>query len=218
MYKQKELFSTDVVDEEKQVVIYQILSFNDTKYLEVGVNAGGTIISVLDKLRSYRKNGFAVGTDLFEDIVLESKNKVGGCNDFTLQTHRFGIHPDGHDLGINTVYKEVLDNKLKEMGFNNFSLYKGYNHDIIPTLDMLFDVIFIDSNHTYKACKEDYNLCLPKSHVDTVFIFHNAGKAETLECYKDGGPYLVCEELKQDKSLEYMGHFTERMACFKKIV
>ena len=45
----------------------------------------------------------------------------------------------------------------------------------------------------------------------------NAGIEEVESCYPDGGPYKVCEELKQMDTLKYEGKPTPRVKVFKRV-
>ena len=98
-----------------------------------------------------------------------------------------------------------------------FTLIKGYSDSVVPKLDKVYDVIFVDGNHTYKQCKKDFEMAFEKSKVGTDFIFHNAGIEEVEDCYPDGGPYKVFEDLKKDDSLSYTNKPTERVKVFRRI-
>ena len=65
--------------------------------------------------------------------------------------------------------------------------------------------------------KQDFLLSFEKSKIGTYFIFHNAGIEEVESCYPDGGPYKVCEELKQMDTLKYEGKPTPRVKVFKRV-
>ena len=93
----------------------------------------------------------------------------------------------------------------------------GYSDDVVPTLEKEYDVIFIDGNHTYKQCKKDFHMAFDKSKIGTFFIFHNAGIEEVEDCYPDGGPFKVCEELKKDDRLDYFRKPTERVKIFRRV-
>tara|TARA_Y100000034_G_C6849853_1_gene385431 strand:- start:479 stop:1102 length:624 start_codon:yes stop_codon:yes gene_type:complete len=203
----KQLFLSDVTDEEFNAIYDVVKSINKEHidYLEIGCNAGGTLVRLLNKSNKENINVHLTGIDLFEDIVYETQNPKE-------QTHR---HSEDY---INTAKKYELEYELMRNGFSNkFELIKGYSDNIVPLLDKNFDVIFVDGNHTYKQCKKDLYLSFEKSKIGSYFIFHNAGIEEVEPYYPDGGPYKVCEELKQNKNLEYVGKPTKRVKVFKRI-
>ena len=56
-----------------------------------------------------------------------------------------------------------IENKLKELNFNNFKLLKGRSSDVINTLPELENVVcFIDGDHSYNAVKADFNSIIKK--------------------------------------------------------
>ena len=232
-------FESDVTKDEFEG-IYNIIKNKSSEkgmiekcvdYLEIGCNAGGTLARILDNSIEDNLDIHVTGVDLFEDIVLES-------NDQKEQTH---IHDE---LNINTVPVDIMNNMLlnniidelhvqteksslnsenypknhKNQAFKGkFKLVKGYSDDVVPKLNKKFDVIFVDGNHTYKQCKKDFEMAFEKSKIGTDFIFHNAGIEEVDDCYPDGGPYKVCEELKKDKRLSYLSKPTKRVKVFRRV-
>ena len=232
-------FESDVTMEEFDAIYDVIKNKSSEKgmiekcvdYLEIGCNAGGTLARILDNSIEDNLDIHLTAVDLFEDIM-EDKS------DQTEQTH---IHDE---LNMNTVPLEILENLLldkcpddahqaalnvaldsknypkhhKNQGFKDkFKLIKGYSDDVVPKLDGKYDVIFVDGNHTYKQCKKDFEMAFEKSKVGTDFIFHNAGIEEVEDCYPDGGPYKVCEDLKKDDRLSYTNKPTERVKVFRRI-
>ncbi len=181
--------------DEFEIIIKPLSEFESPTYLEIGVLQGGTFNKVLKHLDG---NGFAHGVDLFEDLIHEKQNYEVGWPDRT-QTHVVE-----REFGLNTSYRLDLDNALREK-YTNFKLYKGYSNKIVSEIDAVFDVCFIDGNHTYKQTLLDFESCFNKSKVGTYFIFHNTTESEFRELYRDGGPYKVCNELMKNKNVEYLG-------------
>ena len=69
------------------------------EYLEIGCNAGGTLVRILDKITEDNFDIHLTGVDLFEDIMEDD-------DDATMQTH---IHDE---LNMNTVPIEILTNLM----------------------------------------------------------------------------------------------------------
>lgn len=187
------LFYTGVKSVEHQLIMDCFVGIEKPVYLEVGVNYGGTFQKMLPK------SFMAYGVDLFDMAYEEELNfKVGW-------PHRTQTHDIGGKFGLNTAIIDELTKALKKRGHDNFKLIKGYSHEQIPLIDDVFDVVFIDGNHTYNQTKFDFECCFKKSRIGTCFCFHNATEQEYRQFYKDGGPWKVCEELMDNKSLEYIG-------------
>ena len=74
----KQLFLSDVTDEEFNAIYDVVKSINKEHidYLEIGCNAGGTLVRLLNKSNKENINVHLTGIDLFEDIVYETQNLV----------------------------------------------------------------------------------------------------------------------------------------------
>lgn len=210
---------TDLTEVETQSIIDCLRQFDCPKYLEIGVYFGGTFVKILNYLKNNKSSYTCVGVDLFEDII----NEVDNYNNrfkpgIESQTHVVLRLPHEIEGGkLNTCVKNELKEKLLNNGCLNFELVKGYSDSVLPTLNQKFDVMFIDGNHTYVQALKDFNNCYNLSKIGSYFIFHNTTEKETRDAYHDGGPYKVCEELKSDKRLEYIGMF-DGTKIFKRII
>lgn len=199
---------SDVSENERNKITNCLDEFKNPQYLEIGVYYGGTIFHVLNYLKQSKKNFYCCGVDLFEDLAQQNENYIKRFQEgIDTQTHVVFRH--GYEIEpfkLNGSVMNDLKEKLNINGFsdNDFSLFKGQSDDVLPKLDKIFDVIFIDGNHSYIQVKEDYENCFKYlSKIGTYFIFHNATEAE-VEIYKDGGPYKLCEELKNNLNLSHV--------------
>lgn len=181
---------------EKQEIFNHILSFENPSYAEIGVYFGGTFSEVLDFLRKNKKHFNAVGFDLFEDIALSE------------------YHDDQtHDLVnkwniLNVAYKTELEEKLKKLGHTNFTLIKGPSEKCMKDFNGIFDIILIDGNHAYKQVKLDFEASLTKCRKGSIIIFDNSSdniNPDPQYVARDGGPWLLCQELKKNSNLEFLG-------------
>jgi hypothetical protein len=103
-------------------------------YIEIGIQFAGTFRKVLPLLR---KKDYAIGIDLFEELV-----------------HYTGAQTHGHFYSNYDDIIKLLDN----LGFNRkqYLMLKGDSAQIIPTISMQeIAYTFIDANHTFEACKTD---------------------------------------------------------------
>ena len=58
---------------------------------------------------------------------------------------------------------------------------RGYSTEVMPNADKHFqkiDFLFIDGDHSYEACKQDWQLCSPRLKSGSLVIFHDIGWAE----------------------------------------
>ena len=155
---------------------------------------------------------FAAGSKIAEKWVPKASKKT-----VVIDNSKFFRMDKDVPLIVPEVNPEQLKHHKNQNFDGKFTLIKGYSDSVVPKLDKVYDVIFVDGNHTYAQCKKDFEMAFEKSKVGTDFIFHNAGIEEVEECYPDGGPYKVCEELKKDDRLSYTGKPTERVKVFRRI-
>ena len=67
-------------------------------------------------------------------------------------------------------------NEFKEniSGYKNIKYYVGDRKEYIDKFKLkYFDLIFVDSDHTYKSVKEDIQLCLPRLKPGGMIVFHD---------------------------------------------
>lgn len=140
------------------------------RYLEIGVFGGGTIAF----LRSVAPNVRFFGIDLFEDLITSSAN-----------TH------------ISGNYKK--DDVQAFLG-DDVHLIKGDSARMLLDVREIFDLIFIDGNHTYKATKLDFELSSRVLACEGIIALHNASSwgSPDFNSYNrvDGGPWQVATELR----------------------
>lgn len=210
--REERILMSGIVPEERDIILRLLLEFENPVYGEIGILFGGTIYNVLKHCKKHNKDVKVYGFDLFEDLLLEEEKFTVGWPHRT-QTHNM---LGNGTFGVNVAYEYEIENALKEKGFDNFTLIKGNSSDTIPKVDEIFDVVFIDGNHTYKQTMLDFEAFYEKSKIGTYFIFHDTLKWQADKDYKDGGPWKVCNELRSDNSLKYTGHYN-RSAVFKRI-
>ncbi|HPW90659.1 MAG TPA: class I SAM-dependent methyltransferase [Paludibacteraceae bacterium] len=73
---------------------------------------------------------------------------------------------------------------FNKYNFNNIALIQGNIDVVLPKLlDNLpkLDIVFFDANHTYEATINYFQLCLPKIHSKTVFIFDDIHWSKAME-------------------------------------
>tara|TARA_B100000686_G_scaffold350370_2_gene446166 strand:- start:1087 stop:1869 length:783 start_codon:yes stop_codon:yes gene_type:complete len=195
---------TDLTEPEYRCIIEHLKKFDNPAYLEIGVYFGGNFTKVLSFLEENNENFKAVGVDLFESL-LDAQNEN--------QTHdivnKWNI--------LNVAFKDDLERFLKGSGFTNFEFIQGNSDRVVASLDQKFDVFFIDGNHTFDQTLKDANACIEKSKKGSFLIFHNASDnmvPDPQYVKRDGGPWKVCEQLKNSNDLRYVGLF-DRCAVFE---
>lgn len=89
---------------------------------------------------------------------------------FTIDT--FKENPEG--LGTQkkkfTTLKGFQEN-IK--GFNNIEHFIGKSKDILPKLDIIADLVFIDGDHSYPGVKKDILSSWPKLRPGGMFVLHD---------------------------------------------
>lgn len=159
----------------------------NAKYLEIGVFGGGTINFIKKSAPGIE----CTGVDLFEDFKENSEN-THVCGTYTLEDVQNFLGPD-------------------------VTLIKGDSKLILSQIKEKYDLIFIDGNHTYEGTKADLQNSLPLLADGGFIAFHNCSSTYSpdydLYCTKDGGPWLVCLELKLDLKMKLVGEI-ERINVF----
>lgn len=82
---------------------------------------------------------------------------------------------DLFDLVNGAEYVETLVDLFKERGTDKYTEFcRGYTHEVAPTLDHLkFKFIFIDADHAYETCRQDFELWSPLLEPDGLISFHD---------------------------------------------
>jgi precorrin-6B methylase 2 len=105
-----------------------------------------------------------------------------GSGDNTLSVaNSYASHPDSTIVCIDlwedneekhSEYKTFLNN-IEESGKGNITVYRGYSHKIVPTLENeSFDIIYIDGSHEPECVLEDAVLSFRKLKTGGVMIFN----------------------------------------------
>lgn len=194
----KSKYVSDLTDNEKwsllAVLLYLERNNKAVEYLEVGIYAGGTIKFLKDNSTLSK----FTGVDLFEDF------KPSGDNTHTWKNY------------TQAQVWEVL-------GKERVTLHKGFSVACLNDLqkaNKLFDFIFIDGNHTYKATKEDFEASLPLLKKSGYVAFHNCspGASEEDKYYikLDGGPWMLTHELLSNSGFKLVVEI-DRVRIFQKI-
>jgi hypothetical protein len=164
---------TEILPIEKKAIFDCLDKLSDVPltYVEIGVLFGGTFRKVLDHLKNKKVDNYkCIAVDLFEDFVCKDDNTHGG----------------------DSCQREKLQDALEALGHTNFSLLKGDSQTVIPTIDK-FDngVVFIDANHTYKACLADFE-AINEKICSGFILFHDC---QMRHHWPDGGPDRVVDEI-----------------------
>jgi len=186
---------SDLTEVERQSIISCLEKFDAPRYCEVGVYFGGTFLSVMEWLVEHRKEWFAYGVDLFEDIV---------DHDNTDQTHdlynKWNI--------LNVAYSHELETHFLNRGMKTFSLLKGDSSEKILEVQEPCDVYFLDGNHTYAQTMKDALASIKHCKDGSYIVFHNASTSippDDQYLKRDGGPYKVVEALSYRDDIDFVG-------------
>jgi predicted O-methyltransferase YrrM len=195
---------TDLTEVEFLSICNHLDKFKNPKYLEIGVWWGGNFIKVANYLSNNFSDYHLTGVDLFESLISQQAQD---------QTHdifnKWNI--------LNVSFKGDLEQAIKNTGIENFTLKMGMSHETVEKLEEKYDVLFIDGNHTFDQTLKDAEACIRASKIGSFLIFHNASddiQPDPQYVERDGGPWSVCEKLKERKSLRYVGLF-DRCSIFE---
>lgn len=170
--------------------------FETPRYVEIGVYFGGTFATILQHLKDTKESYHCYGIDLFEDL----EDETFGPNQTHEKRNKWNI--------LNVAYKDGLEKKLREMGHENFTLLKGQSHEMVREIDTeCADVFFIDGNHTYEQVKLDAEAAMATAQMNSYIIFDNSSNdinPDPQYVALDGGPWKLCEELKEDSRVEFI--------------
>lgn len=160
--------------------------------------------------------------------ILEIGTLAGDYAQFLLATNPASVDlvdvfkaNDWRDL--NRFNKDEHYNFVKNRFKNNpeVKLYKGYSHEVLPTLNKKYDYIYIDANHDYEHASRDLNLSLPLL-AEGGIIGLNDYIYDDADHIVYGVIETVCEFLDKNKDWEVIGFaLQERMYAdiyIKKII
>ena len=83
------------------------------------------------------------------------------------------------DPNFNKNHIEMLGNIFPRSWFDMINFIPSKSSDYLPTIEDEFDFIYIDGDHTYKATKDDWNLCKNKYKKILLFDdYHLPGKVQ----------------------------------------
>lgn len=200
------MFESDVSEAERAIIFDALSTWKTPRYLEVGINFGGTFRAVLAYLQKNFVDFSMVGIDLFEDFI----NHI----DDPRQTHQTYLRKEeGNRAGavshegklLRVAYRDALEIALwREFGRERFTLIKGFSNKEIDKLVQEFDVAFIDGNHSYNQTMIDYEAVMRHVQPGSIILFHNATQIEA-DTYPGGGPWQVCLDLRKDDRVEDNG-------------
>lgn len=186
---------SDLTEAEHNAITRCLDEFEAPKYCEVGVYFGGNFDKVLNWLANNKEDYHGFGVDLFEDL-----SGIGQSD----QTHdlynKWNI--------LNVAHRDSLRSALEDRGREKFDLLKGNSDDVVASMETSCDVYFLDGNHTYAQTLADALACLSKTSSGAYLVFHNASKnipPDDQYVARDGGPWLVCDELSKREDIEYVG-------------
>ena len=185
-----------ITQDELSYMIELLSSFKNPIYGEIGVYFGGTFANILNFLKSNKESYKAYGFDLFEDLELQSFDNNN-------QTHEL---KNKWNM-LNVAYRDGLEKKLIEMGYVNFTLVKGSSNTSVDKCNEIFDLFFIDGNHTYRQVKMDFNSVIGKCKSGSVIVFDNSSNdipPDPRYVEIDGGPWKLCQELKSDSRVKFL--------------
>lgn len=181
---------SDLTDAEKKTIAAFVINNerikSTSKYLEVGVWAGGTI----QYMKEMTKTTQLTGIDLFEDLGSLEKS-----------TH-----------GSGTYMIQDVQNFLGKRA----RLIKGNSSVELNKLTEKFDHIFIDGDHSYDGLIADFDAARKILAPNGQISFHNCSThiwPDFAYVQQDGGPWLVAQELKASKEWRLAAE-VERVCVF----
>jgi predicted O-methyltransferase YrrM len=88
--------------------------------------------------------------------------------------------------------------------------------DTLPASDRLFDLAFIDGEHTDQACFRDFLWVLPLMKPDSAILFHDSSliykaiRLIALSLRKDGRPFALLKKKQSEMSAVFLGDLSRR--------
>lgn len=134
-----------------------ILLNNYKNIIEIGVNAGDTTITLCQAAK--KVEGHVYGFDMWDNHGLFNQFKQSGN-------------------------KKEVENKLKNAGYNNFTLYQKNTFDsdfsdfITSKVPHPYDLVFIDGCHSYKGCLNDFKSVYKNLSTIGSIIFHDTQRID----------------------------------------
>ena len=120
--------------------------------VEIGCYDGSTTRKYIDIVK--KNNGHVIVIDTF----------MGSEGVSQKEAHGFGVH----NSGLYKLFKDKF-RKYSDM----MTIMQGKSHECIPNLPENCDIIFIDADHMYEACKRDIKLSLPKVKTGGILCGHD---------------------------------------------
>ncbi len=90
--------------------------------------------------------------------------------------------------------------------YKQFSFFKDYSFNVAKSWDKPFDFIFIDGDHSYEACKQDFEDWYPLLSSGGFVAFHDSAPVTSVTVPHKGyeGPIRVVTELKKDSRVAFV--------------
>ncbi len=112
---------------------------------------------------------------------------------------------DGMTEGKRDTYSEWAKNVQH---LTNVLPLRGRNNEIAPLFTNGIDLLFIDSDHSYEAIKEDITNWLPKLRNNGIIVLHDVGWAEGIQraIREDIKTIVKRERLLPNMYIGYMGN------------
>ena len=130
----------------------------------------------------------------------------------------YGIDPIIPDSMEKTLigHEDLIKKNLKF--YKKFYFIKDYSFNVIKKWHSSFDLIWIDGDHQYEACKKDFDDWFPHLTHGGVISFHDSAPVISFNSKHIGypGPIRLVSELKKDPRLTYL-ETIDSITFFKKI-
>jgi len=75
-------------------------------------------------------------------------------------------------LDVITTYDQFIQN-IK--GYDNIVIVEGMSYDVVPKIQLKFDLVFLDGLHTYENTAMDIRICWPKLKRGGTMALHDYG-------------------------------------------
>jgi predicted O-methyltransferase YrrM len=88
--------------------------------------------------------------------------------------HVYGIDNfEGYEWYATRDTFDYVDNKKKELNFENITLIRGNFDDVVKDWELPIDILHIDGDHKYESVKNDYEKWSKFVKDDGVILFHD---------------------------------------------
>ena len=155
-YRQEAGITTHLTDDEKFELYRLAGKHADMAAVEIGSYLGASSCLIAAGIRKSRR-----------------KSKL-----FCIDTW----HNDSMTEGARETFKEFKQNTQQYRDI--IVPLRGLSTEVIPNAGEHFqkiDFLFIDGDHSYEACKKDWDLCSPLLREGSVVVFHDTGWAEGVQ-------------------------------------